>query len=80
MRRKWNSTVIFRDILGEYDNNAIERDEVKRIRILFIERLKSYPELKIFAKDFNRVTSRMGFNQKLNILFDYCDTFGIWVE
>lgn len=80
MENKWKKTVQLRDIINQFDNNADEKLEVLRIKKLFIERLKKYPDLVDFTKLFNRVTTKDGFNKKLNELYNYCDTFNIWVD
>lgn len=80
MENKWKKTVQLRDIINQFDNNADEKLEVLRIKKLFIERLKKYPDLVDFTKLFYRVTTKDGFNKKLNELYNYCDTFNIWVD
>lgn len=76
----WKTTVKLRDIINQFDNNANEKQEVLRIKKLFIERLKKYPDLADFSKSFNRVSTKDGFNKKLNELYNYCDTFRIWID
>lgn len=76
----WNKTIKFRDLLKEYDQTKDELEEIKRVKPLWVERFKEYPELEEFIKPLKRVKTESQFNKWLNNVYDFCDICRIWVE
>ena len=76
----WSKTVKFRDLLSEYDNNADELEEIKRIKPFWIERFNSIHCLKDFVPSLKKVKTLSQFNKWLNSVYDFCDYERIWVD
>lgn len=77
---KWRKTVHFRELLNEYNNDADELEEIKRIKPLWIEQFNSEVVLKNFIPALNKVKTLSQFNKWLASVYDYCDYERIWVN
>ena len=77
---KWKKTVKFRDLLEDFNPDANELEEIKRIKPLWIERFESINELKSFVTSLKRIKTQQQFNNWLNRVYDFCDDNLIWVE
>ena len=76
----WKTTVKFRDLLEDFDTDADEIEEIKRIKPLWIERFESTNSLKSFVPSLKRVKTQTQFNNWLNRVYDFCDDNRIWVD
>lgn len=77
----WKITIKLKDLLKEYDvNSDDELEEVARVKPLWVERLSEYPALRHLVPSLKKIKTESGFNKWLNLLYDYCDYKGIWVE
>jgi len=76
----WNKKIRFKDLLEEFDDDNDELEEIKRIRPIWVERLKSIKELHDFIPQLKKVKTLTQFNKWLDEIYDYCDYEGIWVE
>ena len=76
----WKTTVKFRDLLEDFDTDADEIEEIKRIKPLWIERFESTFSLKSFVPSLKRVKTQTQFNNWLNRVYDFCDDNRIWVD
>ena len=76
----WSKTVKFRDLLSEYDNNADELEEIKRVKPIWIERFNSINCLSDFVPSLKKVKTLSQFNKWLNSVYDFCDYERIWVD
>lgn len=77
---KWAKEVDFRDLLKEWNDDADELQEVKRVKLLWVERFNSIDLLKDFIPSLKKVKTLHGFNKWLNSVYDYCDYERIWVK
>ena len=77
---KWVKTVKFRDLLEDFNPDANEIDEIKRIKPLWVERFNSISELKSFVPLLKRIKTQRQFNNWLNRVYDFCDDNLIWVD
>ncbi len=77
---KWTSDVEFRDLLKDFDRSKDEKEEIKRIKPIWIDRFNQYEELKQFVPDLKKVRTLSQFNRWLNMVYDYCDDNNIWVK
>ena len=77
---QWIKTVNFRDLLEEWNDDADELQEIKRIKPLWVERFESINELKNFVPALKKVKTLNGFNKWLDSVYDYCDYERIWIE
>ena len=77
---KWKKTVKFRDLLEDFNPDANELEEIKRIKPLWIERFESINELKSFVTSLKRIKTQQQFNNWLNRVYDFCDENSIWVD
>ena len=77
---KWLKTVKFRDLLSEYNNDADEIEEIKRIKPIWIERFNSIECLESFVESLKKVKTLNQFNNWLNKVYDFCDDNRIWVD
>ena len=77
---EWKSEVEFRDLLKDFDFSKNEREEIQRIKPIWIERFNQYDELKKFIPALKKVKTLKGFNRWLNDVYDYCDANRIWVK
>ena len=77
---KWEKTVKFRDLLEDFNPDANELEEIKRIKPLWIERFESINELKSFVTSLKRIKTQQQFNNWLNRVYDFCDENSIWVD
>ena len=77
---KWKKTVKFRDLLEDFNPDANEIEEIKRIKPLWIERFESINELKSFVTSLKRIKTKRQFNNWLNRVYDFCDDNLIWVD
>lgn len=77
---KWKTRVKFRDLLEDYDTDADEINEIKRVIPLWKERFNSIPLLKQFSNDLDKVKTESQFNKWLNRVYDFCDFNRIWIE
>jgi len=76
----WKVKVSFRDLLDDYDDEADELLEIKRIKPLWVDRFNTIPELKHFVKDIKNLKTESQFNKFLNNVYDYCDYHSIWIN
>lgn len=77
---KWTSDVEFRDLLKDFDRSKDEKEEIKRIKPIWIDRFNQYEELKQFVPDLKKVRTLSQFNRWLNMVYGYCDDNNIWVK
>jgi hypothetical protein len=77
---KWTSDVEFRDLLKDFDRSKDEKEEIKRIKPIWIDRFNQYEELKQFVPDLKKVRTLSQFNRWLDMVYDYCDDNNIWVK
>lgn len=77
---QWRKTVNFRDLLQEWNDDADELQEIKRIKPLWVERFESIKELEGFIPDLKKVKTLSQFNKWLSGVYDYCDYERIWIE
>ena len=75
----WKKEVVFRDLILNYDLNADELKEIKRIKPLWVERFNSISDLKVFIPDLKKVRTQAQFNKWLDTVYNYCDMNRIWV-
>ena len=67
-------------MMKERIHDIWKQTEIKRVKPLWVERFKEYPELEEFIKPLKRVKTESQFNKWLNNVYDFCDIFRIWVE
>lgn len=77
---RWKYNVNFRDLIQNFDTNADELEEIKRIKPLWIERFNSIDKLKHFTNSLKKVKTQTQFNNWLRDVYDYCDLNNIWVN
>lgn len=76
----WVTTVHFRDLLDQFDDNADELEEIARVKPLWVERFNGIPSLKHFAKRFGKIRTIAELDKVLHQVYDFCDAERIWVE
>ena len=59
---EWKSEVEFRDLLKDFDFSKNEREEIQRIKPIWIERFNQYDELKKFIPALKKVKTLKAFN------------------
>lgn len=80
----WNSTIRIKHLLSNDNSDAaVDRAAVALAKVLsesshdfygVVGKLKNLPE----TNDF--FTKCEAFNKVMDLIYDYCDSFGIWVE
>lgn len=76
----WKKTIKFKDLLSEYNHNADELEEIKRIKPIWNERIKSIECIKYFSATLKKVKTLTQFDSWLCSIYDYCDYNRIWVD
>ena len=77
---EWRSRIKLKDLLEIYDESKDEIEEIKRIKPIWVDRLKTIPKLEHFIKTLKAVKTETGFNKWLAKVYDYCNVYRIWVE
>ncbi len=77
---EWKSEVEFRDLFKDFDSYKNEREEIQRIKSIWIDRFNQYDELKKFIPALKNVKTLKALNRWLNDVYYYCDANRIWVR
>ena len=76
----WKNKVNFRDLLEDFNEDAEELSEIKRVIPLWVDRFNSINCLKHFVNSLSGIKTQSQFNKWLNAVYDHCDNNAIWVE
>ena len=75
---QWREKIKFRDILEKYDE---DKETISELSKKMHDRLLTYDSVKHLAILFSkRIKTEESFDDRLSVVYDYCDDNKIWVE